>query len=352
MLAIPVPFVISMLLGLLALSLYVKLSEQAKLASIFLLLCAATTTLVGLRWTYDLYLLRAIQPIFASIIPAVAWYAFTETKKVKTFVMIRHLIGPAFILLSVFTQPWLRLPLDEVLTLLYAGYGISLLRSSNKETGLIHVSFGNWEGVKRAQQIAGWMLIFSAIVDAAMSLDFIFNQGNFAVYILTTAHVILLPVLSVAVVIASISMPIQEKEDSQPPQKSVDHEIDQDSPNMSSEELNLIATKLDKMIREKKLYLDPELTLSRLSRKLGVPAKLLSIAINKVHNKNISAFINEYRIEHAKQALIETKDTITQIFMYSGFQTKSNFHREFSRVVKLTPSEYRKQQSKLVDSSV
>lgn len=345
MLAIPIPFVISMLLGLLALSLYIKFSEQAKLGSLFLLLCAVTTTLVGLRWTYDLYILRAIQPIFASIIPLVAWYAFTEPKRTKTLSIIQHLIGPAFILLSVLTQPWLKLPLDEVLTLLYTGYGISLLRSSNKEAGLIYVSFGNWEGVKKAQKIAGWMLIFSALVDAAMSLDFIFNQGKFAAYILTAAHVILLPVLSAAVVIANINMPIQEKEDHQPTSTHSDNESNHDSPSISNEELKRIATDLDKIIREKKLYLDPELTLSRLSRKLGVPAKHLSIAINTVHNKNISAFINEYRIEHAKQALAETKDTITQIFMYSGFQTKSNFHREFSRVVQLTPSEYRKQHS-------
>ncbi|WP_435033271.1 hypothetical protein [Aeromonas salmonicida] len=50
MLAIPVPFVVSLMLALLAVTLYVRLAEQAKTACLFLALCAATTGLVGLRW--------------------------------------------------------------------------------------------------------------------------------------------------------------------------------------------------------------------------------------------------------------------------------------------------------------
>jgi len=55
-------------------------------------------------------------------------------------------------------------------------------------------------------------------------------------------------------------------------------------------------------VRKKSLYFDPDLTLDRLSRKLGIPAKQISIAVNLVHKKNISKLINQYRIEHAKQA--------------------------------------------------
>ena len=50
MLAIPVPFVVSLLLGLLAVTLYLGNREQAKFACGFLILCALTTAIVGLRW--------------------------------------------------------------------------------------------------------------------------------------------------------------------------------------------------------------------------------------------------------------------------------------------------------------
>jgi AraC-like DNA-binding protein len=85
------------------------------------------------------------------------------------------------------------------------------------------------------------------------------------------------------------------------------------------------------------------LTLSKLSRKLLIPAKQISTAINLVYQQNISKVINEYRIQHAKQAILSSDETITQVFMNSGFQTKSNFNREFARIVGMTPSEFRKQ---------
>jgi AraC-like DNA-binding protein len=111
---------------------------------------------------------------------------------------------------------------------------------------------------------------------------------------------------------------------------------------MSASRAQSIVELLAKLLSEKTVYLDPDLTLSKLSRKLVIPAKQISVAVNLIHKKNISKLINEYRIEHAKQALLLTDLTITQVFMNSGFQTKSNFNREFSRVAGMTPSEFRK----------
>ncbi|MEH0759853.1 helix-turn-helix transcriptional regulator [Vibrio sp. 16] len=75
---------------------------------------------------------------------------------------------------------------------------------------------------------------------------------------------------------------------------------------------------------------------------VGHPVTKRSSAVNQVHQRNISKLINEYRIQHAQKALVETKDSITQISLSSGFQTKSNFNREFSRVSGMSPSQYRK----------
>jgi AraC-like DNA-binding protein len=343
MLAIPVPFVVSMLLGLLAITLYVRFSQQAKVASLFLGLCAVTTAMVGLRWTFDLGVFSIAQPILASTIPIAAWYTFAHASRDQGFLPIKHFIAPLLVAVSSVTQPWLALPLDEVLTLIYVGYGIALIRFSSKETVLINVSLGNWEGVKKAESIAGWMLIFSAFVDTFMSLDLTFNQGELSLYILTAAHLILLPVLSIAVIVAGINTPVSEE--SQLHKMNSASEKSTSPAIMTKERAQEITSMLDARIRQDSLYLDPELTLSKLTRKLGVPAKQISIAVNQTHEQNISKLINEYRIEHAKHSLITSQDTITQIFMNSGFQTKSNFNREFSRMTGMTPSEYRKSSS-------
>ena len=96
-----------------------------------------------------------------------------------------------------------------------------------------------------------------------------------------------------------------------------------------------------KNLEEQALFLDPDLTLAKIARKVGIPARQISAAINRTASQNVSQWVNHYRIEHAKKLLATTSAPITQIYLDSGFQTKSNFHREFSRLTKQTPSAYR-----------
>ncbi|PMJ97923.1 AraC family transcriptional regulator [Vibrio sp. 10N.261.55.A7] len=344
MLAIPVPFIVSMLLGLLAITLYVRFTQQAKATCLFLSLCMTTTAMVGLRWTFECAFFSLAQPILASTIPIAAWYTFVHVNREEGSLPTYHLAAPLFVVVSAVTQPWLALPLDEILTLMYVCYGIALIRYSSTDTALVNVSLGNWDGVKRAEGTAGWMLMFSAFIDLFMSLDFALNQGEWSRYIIATAHLILVPVLSMTVVVAGINTPIPEEVDNVKGKEKSDENAN--DPFMSMDRAQEISSSLALKIRQDSLYLDPELTLSKLTRKLGIPAKHISIAVNQVHQQNISRYINEYRIDHAKQLLLTTDQTITQIFMHSGFQTKSNFNREFLRITGVTPSGFRKQENK------
>lgn len=338
MLAIPVPFVVSLLLVLLAVILYVRLADQAKAACLFLALCAATTELVGLRWTFDVALFSMAQPLLASLIPVAAWLIFTHAATDTHRVAYHHVAGPILVAVSLFTHPFLALPLDGIITAIYLFYGIALLRYSAKEPLLIHVSFSHWEGVKRAEQVAGWMLLFSAMIDAAISLDLAVNQGGYSLYILTLAHLVLLPVLAIAVIMVSVNTPaVDDIAQPEIPRAPSSESL------LTQERADEIVARVDRLMREKASYLDPDLTLAALSRKLGIPAKQISMAVNQIHQKSISRVVNEYRIEHAKQALLTTDETITHILMNAGFQTKSNFNREFSRIAGLTPSAFRKQ---------
>ncbi|ENY70775.1 AraC family transcriptional regulator [Aeromonas diversa CDC 2478-85] len=337
MLAIPIPFIVSFLLGLLAALLLVRLGEKAKTTSLFLLLCAVTMGLVGLRWTFHLALLGQLQPFFASLIPVAAWYIFTRADGEPTRFPWRHACGPALVLISLLTASRWGLPLDGILTGIYLCYGIALVRCSARGPLLLHIAFHHWEGVRRAEHVAGWMLLFSAAIDGAISLDFALNQGRLSLYIVTLGHLILLPVLAVAVVMVGVSLPEVEE-----PPLSTGEGGDRESA-LTPKRAGEIVMKLDALMKEQACYLDPELTLSRLSRKLGIPAKQISMAVNLVHRQSIPRVINDYRIAHAKQALLTTDESITRIFMQAGFQTKSNFNREFQRITGMTPSLFRKQ---------
>lgn len=60
-------------------------------------------------------------------------------------------------------------------------------------------------------------------------------------------------------------------------------------------------------------------------------------------NKTFSEFLSEIRIGHACKLLIDKKRNSSQTCYESGFQTLSNFNRQFKTVMKRTPMEYQKE---------
>ncbi|WP_339842187.1 helix-turn-helix domain-containing protein [uncultured Maribacter sp.] len=64
----------------------------------------------------------------------------------------------------------------------------------------------------------------------------------------------------------------------------------------------------------------------------------------KLHaNKSFSEFVSEIRIGHACKLLIEQKTNVSQACYESGFQTLSNFNKQFKTITKRTPLTYKKE---------
>ncbi|MEA1786995.1 AraC family transcriptional regulator [Arenibacter sp. GZD96] len=59
-------------------------------------------------------------------------------------------------------------------------------------------------------------------------------------------------------------------------------------------------------------------------------------------NKTFTRFVNEIRIGHARKLLLEDNFNISQISYECGFNTLSNFNRQFKSIVHMSPQEYRK----------
>lgn len=97
------------------------------------------------------------------------------------------------------------------------------------------------------------------------------------------------------------------------------------------------------LVAKEELYLtENSLPLSRSAKRLGVPARQLSQAINKLYGASYTQYLNDIRVEKAKSLLQKNTDLpITEVFLSAGFATKSHFHREFSRCTGMTPSEFR-----------
>jgi AraC-like DNA-binding protein len=59
-------------------------------------------------------------------------------------------------------------------------------------------------------------------------------------------------------------------------------------------------------------------------------------------NKTFTRFVNDIRIGHARKLLLEDNLTISQISYECGFNTLSNFNKQFKSIVLMCPYEYRK----------
>jgi AraC-like DNA-binding protein len=114
---------------------------------------------------------------------------------------------------------------------------------------------------------------------------------------------------------------------------------------------NKIDEKLAKEIQEqttllfetRKIYTNPNLSLSHLAKELNLRPQLLSQFINDNLNKSFSLFINEYRVEEAKRLLKNnTELKIDAVGMECGFNSSSTFYSTFKKITGTTPANYQK----------
>lgn len=98
-------------------------------------------------------------------------------------------------------------------------------------------------------------------------------------------------------------------------------------------------------MEERKLYLDPELTLSMLARELNMSRSQLSQLINDGIGDNFYDFVNKYRVEEVKKLMADPKFNnynVLGLALEAGFKSKSTFNLIFKRFTGLTPTEYRR----------
>ncbi|MBQ8287156.1 MAG: helix-turn-helix transcriptional regulator [Clostridia bacterium] len=86
-----------------------------------------------------------------------------------------------------------------------------------------------------------------------------------------------------------------------------------------------------------------EISLEIMAQDLGYEMHYLSRVFSANVKINIRRYINLYRVDNAKERLINSEDSIARIALESGFQSIRNFNRVFSAGTGMTPAEYRKQ---------
>lgn len=113
---------------------------------------------------------------------------------------------------------------------------------------------------------------------------------------------------------------------------------------MTEEKIIDIREHLSQCLSEKKLYLDKDLSLAKLSTELGTNTFYLSKVINSCFNVNFKTLINRYRIEFCKESIknnVEGVISADYLAQSAGFNSTSVFYRVFRKETNLSPQKYR-----------
>ena len=328
--AIPLPFVSALVLAILLARLVAQRDRQLTPAIVFVGACTVTSVLTGLRWSFDIPGLPLVRMAAAASVAPIAWVCFARLTEFWTPRRLWLGVLPPVIAvpLGLMWLPWL----DVLLGALFLGYGAALVVMALRgPDGFGAVRLDEVRGTPKAALLVGTAMIVSGLIDQMIATDFAFYQGAHVTSIIGIANALTLPIIAYAAVAVggSVAAPEGEADGGEKP-----------APSTADDARIVDAVAL--LMRQKALFRDPDLTLNRLARQAGIPARQISAAINRVQGRSVSQMVNEYRVAEARRLLKETDFAVTQVMLEAGFQTKSNFNREFLRATGMTPSDFRK----------
>lgn len=333
MVFVPLPLFATLLLLIMLVMLLrqIDLTVRAnQLFSVLVALYAMQSLAVVLRWGYLIDGFADVTALLAPLLPACAYRAYRA---------LFGRLGPRNLwplaVVALVWAAWVMTPamVDPALIFTYAGFGIALLLMAGQgDDALPHLRIGDGLDARRAMQATGILLIASACVDVFVVVDFIRTGGENIGLIVSVIQSASLIGVGVAAVIVSgqgrigpeaprVAMPAIEPDEG---------------------EIAKTMARLDRLMTDDELYRDTDLNLRRLSRRLGVPDRAVSQAVNRCRGVSVSQYVNELRVAAACAEMRDGTQSILQASMAAGFLSKSNFNREFVRVMGQTPSAWRR----------
>ncbi len=113
---------------------------------------------------------------------------------------------------------------------------------------------------------------------------------------------------------------------------------------VSDHEIETLFEKIEACVKRDNLFLEPEISLGVLARRLNTSSQKVSLAVNSKAGTNFNEYINRLRVAHATNLLMKPESeliTIAAIGMEAGFNSLSSFNQAFKKITGKTPSAYR-----------
>ena len=150
--------------------------------------------------------------------------------------------------------------------------------------------------------------------------------------------------LAILIVLAFLAYPIIYKRRNHTP-KETTPEVTAPEPAPEAPRDEQLMQRIIRLMEEQRPYLDSNMKQADVATALGVRLDEVSRCINS-YAFNFSQFVNGYRIEYAKQLMLQKPGIkMTQVAIESGFSNDTNFFRTFKNIVGMTPSEWASQET-------
>ena len=119
------------------------------------------------------------------------------------------------------------------------------------------------------------------------------------------------------------------------------------SSNLDNESIDAHFRNICQLFDEEKLFLEPQLKIEDVAKRLDISVHKASQIINSKSNNSFFDFVNRYRVEYFKKLLSDPdkrKFTILALGIESGFNSKASMNRVFKNFVGQSPKEFQKLQ--------
>ncbi len=119
---------------------------------------------------------------------------------------------------------------------------------------------------------------------------------------------------------------------------------------LSAQQLLDYKDRLKQIMHVQQAYLRPDLTLPKLAEAVNCSVNHLSQVINAGFGMSFFDYLNQHRIQHARDLLRKIDDhngAILSIAFTVGFNSNSAFYAAFKKCVGQTPAQYRRAQNNL-----
>ncbi len=114
-------------------------------------------------------------------------------------------------------------------------------------------------------------------------------------------------------------------------------------------DVDALLGKLDRLMREEKVYRDETLTLGSVAALLEISPHQLSELVNTRHKVGFPRFVRGFRINEACRLLREDPNTtVLSISLETGFQSQSSFYAAFREITGTSPGRFRASAGKSV----